>query len=373
MIKIDANSQYPLYLQIADALRLALKNGNFKANQSLPTERVLSEKLKVNRRTIARAMDILRNEGLLQRIKGRGSFKAAKEEFLSIPRLYSNVKVAGIAIPVCMENSHAVQIASGAIEFLHKNNIQTIRFSSDSAEYEREIVTRNRTLLSGIIHYPFFKDKAAAANINFFLSLGLPVVAIGNIEDEGDYNIVRSDDEAGAGEAIEYFIRSGHKRIMFFPAMSDIALKSMRRSGYEKAVTKAGLKVEIAGYEKTEACPEMATAFEYTLNMFGKKSFPSALIAQNDMIAAGIYRALSVLKIKVPEDVELMGFGDDIEASVIYPESKSPVSTVLVDRKAIGRKAAELLMGKIADPFSKPVKELLPTKIIHRKTTKGEC
>lgn len=371
-MKIDANSQYPLYLQIADALRAELKSGAFATNQALPTERMLSEKLNVNRRTIARAMDILRNEGLVQRIKGRGSFNAGKEEFLSIPQLYSNFKIAGIAIPICMENSHAAQMAEGAIKFLHKNNIQTIRFSSDSAEYEREIVTRNRALLSGIIHYPFFKDKAATANINYFLSLGLPVVEIGNIEEEGDYSLVRSDDESGAAEAVEYFIRAGHKRIMFFPAKNDHVQKSMRRSGYEESASKAGLKVEIAGYEKQENRPEMAVAFEYTLGLFGKKPFPTALLAQNDMIATGIYRALKALSIKTPDDVELMGFGDDVEASIIYPGSTNPVSTVLVDRVAIGGKAAEILMKKIADPFSKPVRERLPTRIIHRKTTKGK-
>lgn len=371
MMRIDTNSQYPLYLQIADILRDDLKNGVFSAKQALPTERMLSEKLKVNRRTIAKALDILRGEGLLQRIKGRGSFIAEKEEFLNIPQLYSTLKIVGIAIPICMENSHAVQMSSGAAEVLHQNNIQTIRFSSDSAEYEREIITRNRTLLAGIIHYPFFNAKASLANINYFLSLGLPVVEVGNLELDNSCSLVRSNDEAGAAAAVEYFIRSGHKRIIFFPAKSDNIQKSMRRAGYEEAMKKAGLKIETSGYEKQENCPEMAVAFEYTLGLFSKKTFPTAILAQNDMIATGIYRALNALGIKVPDEVELMGFGNDIEASAMYPESGNPVSTVAVDRKAIGRKAAELLMKKMANPSAKSENEYIPTKIIHRNTSRG--
>lgn len=67
----------PLYLQIADELRRNIEEAVFKVGDRLPTEAELSERFGVNRHTLRRAIEVLRNEGIVGVERGRGSFVMA--------------------------------------------------------------------------------------------------------------------------------------------------------------------------------------------------------------------------------------------------------------------------------------------------------
>lgn len=64
----------PVYLQIADELRRNIQESVFEVGDRLPTEAELSAQFGVNRHTLRRAMEVLRNEGIVQVARGRGTF-----------------------------------------------------------------------------------------------------------------------------------------------------------------------------------------------------------------------------------------------------------------------------------------------------------
>ncbi|MHC6178413.1 GntR family transcriptional regulator [Clostridium sp. JNZ X4-2] len=75
-IKIDKDSGVPLYLQIKNKI-MDLVNGNrLKVGEKMPTERELSEELKVSRNTISTAYNELEQDGILKSYQGRGTFVA---------------------------------------------------------------------------------------------------------------------------------------------------------------------------------------------------------------------------------------------------------------------------------------------------------
>ncbi len=74
----------PLYVQIADELRRNIQSSVYRAGEQLPTESELSNRFGVNRHTLRRAIDILKNEGLLRVDRGRGTFVAAQPIALAI-------------------------------------------------------------------------------------------------------------------------------------------------------------------------------------------------------------------------------------------------------------------------------------------------
>jgi len=81
---------------------------------------------------------------------------------------------------------------------------------------------------------------------------------------------------------------------------------------------------------------------------------PTAVFCYNDLVAIGLINALLELKIKVPEQVSVIGF-DNID----FCESvKIPLTTVHVPAYEIGKSAAELLIRQIENPD-----ELLNEKI----------
>jgi GntR family transcriptional regulator len=64
----------PLYYQIREALRNAIMRGEYMAGDQLPTEVELCEHFDVSLTTVRRALSDLTNEGLLERISGKGTF-----------------------------------------------------------------------------------------------------------------------------------------------------------------------------------------------------------------------------------------------------------------------------------------------------------
>jgi GntR family phosphonate transport system transcriptional regulator len=66
----------PVYAQIAHELRQNINQGTYQVGDKLPTENQLSERFRVNRHTVRRAIALLKSEGLLRVDQGRGTFVA---------------------------------------------------------------------------------------------------------------------------------------------------------------------------------------------------------------------------------------------------------------------------------------------------------
>jgi GntR family transcriptional regulator len=64
----------PRYLQIAAALRARIRAGDGSAGRRLPSEHTLRARFSVSRMTVRHALEVLRQEGLLSRHVGRGTF-----------------------------------------------------------------------------------------------------------------------------------------------------------------------------------------------------------------------------------------------------------------------------------------------------------
>lgn len=368
MIEINPHNNYPIYLQLADKLREQIQDGGFRPGQALMTEREFSQKLKINRRTINRAMGILEDEGLVRKIRGSGVFVEAQDDVIPFNNSSLNLRIVAISIPECIENSHAAEIAKGAVARLDENGIQAMRIHYIRSKEEREHISLNRSFLSGAILYHFLLDNGAMKNIEHFQSMGLPVVGIGNFTQAG-FDHIRSKDETGAEEAVEYFTNSGHKDIVFI-SVENKKLASQRLSGYEHAMQKRGLPPRIM-ICKEDSGALLESSYNFAMTVFRRKKFPSAVFAQNDILATGIYKALCELKIKTPEQVELVGFGDDAEAAILFPERKNPISTIAIDRFEIGKQAVDLLISRWETP-SAPYKEITTlVKLLHRRTTHG--
>ena len=71
---INPELDVPIYRQLSDAIRTAIRKGELTAGQQLPTVQEVTETLGVARGTIKRAYDELERAGLVEKIQGRGTF-----------------------------------------------------------------------------------------------------------------------------------------------------------------------------------------------------------------------------------------------------------------------------------------------------------
>lgn len=75
-IQLNKDSGVPLYLQVKKQIMDLIRNGSLKVGNKMPTERELSENLKISRNTVSMAYKELEQEGILKSYQGRGTFVA---------------------------------------------------------------------------------------------------------------------------------------------------------------------------------------------------------------------------------------------------------------------------------------------------------
>jgi GntR family transcriptional regulator len=71
---IDPTNIIPKYYQLANILREKIENGEFRAQDAIPSERQLEEQYNLSRPTIRQAIDLLERQGYLYRVHGKGTF-----------------------------------------------------------------------------------------------------------------------------------------------------------------------------------------------------------------------------------------------------------------------------------------------------------
>ena len=80
VFQINPALEVPIYQQLVDKIRAAVKQGTLQPGCQLPTVQELSDTLGVARGTVKRAYDELEHEGYLEKIRGRGSFVRTRQE-----------------------------------------------------------------------------------------------------------------------------------------------------------------------------------------------------------------------------------------------------------------------------------------------------
>jgi GntR family transcriptional regulator len=79
-VKPKMNDPRPAYLQVADDLRASISGGMFQPGERLPSGRDLARRYGVAPMTISHAIDVLRQEQLVEAYQGRGVFVADRPE-----------------------------------------------------------------------------------------------------------------------------------------------------------------------------------------------------------------------------------------------------------------------------------------------------
>ncbi len=92
---------------------------------------------------------------------------------------------------------------------------------------------------------------------------------------------------------------------------------------------------------------------------------PTALFAMNDLMALQAMRAATLVGLKIPADMSVVGF-DDLE---IVSHIDPPLTTVAQDPFQIGREAARVLLDCIAGRLPADPTILLPTHLVVREST----
>jgi len=177
-------------------------------------------------------------------------------------------------------------------------------------------------------------------------------------------NTVAVDDHKGIYNATNYFIEKGHNNIAYVSGPLNKQIHETRLRGYTDALKDSGFqKQNDLIIEENFRATGGSNAVKKILSLNKKVT---SIVFSNDMMAIGAIRALKSKGVKIPEEIELMGFDNIPLAQLIFPS----LSTVAQPIKEIGLEAVKLLFSKMEEPSLHAREILLKTTFKFRETTK---
>ncbi len=82
-MQVDFTTSIPIYLQIISAFKHRLAAGDLGPGDKLPSQRDLAIDLKVNANTVQRAYREMENLGLVETLRGQGTFISPRENLVN--------------------------------------------------------------------------------------------------------------------------------------------------------------------------------------------------------------------------------------------------------------------------------------------------
>ncbi|MEU1803878.1 LacI family DNA-binding transcriptional regulator [Streptomyces sp. NPDC019937] len=195
-------------------------------------------------------------------------------------------------------------------------------------------------------------------------SLGVPLASTVGGARPG-FTVVGIDDRAGAESAVRHLVNLGHRRIGMISGASGPqhwTTPIARRQAYLDVLAEAGIAHD----------PALEADGDYTVEggeramtgLLAASRPPTAVFAQSDEMAMGALRALQRHRLKVPDDVSVVGF-DDHELSDVLG-----LTTVAQPVAGQGAEAARLLLSRLDDPDAEPPEKVdMPIRLVLRETT----
>ena len=145
---------------------------------------------------------------------------------------------------------------------------------------------------------------AVKAHLESPAARSIPVISLGaHCPEESDF--VQVDLYTGAAKAMQHLINSGFRRIVHATFERTSQPHTGRRQAYEEAMQSAGLQPEFLYYPLSEQQrPIVRQSIQDYIRQQGP---PEAIFCHSDDVALGIYRGLYDLKLRVPQNVALVG------------------------------------------------------------------
>lgn len=184
-----------------------------------------------------------------------------------------------------------------------------------------------------------------------------PIVSLGAGFEGVDSVVI--DDELGAELVVEHLVDLGHTDIVHIGGGNGGGAK-LRRAGFEQAMRNHGLTPRVVSGDYSEHSG--ADAVELLL---AERSVPTAIFAANDLMAVAALDRLQQAELRVPEDVNLVGYDNTSLAALRHIS----LTTINQPRVEMGRQAAQCLVERLDEGRKAPVSLVVSPNLITRQTT----
>jgi DNA-binding LacI/PurR family transcriptional regulator len=188
----------------------------------------------------------------------------------------------------------------------------------------------------------------------------IPVVYIDS-QPAPDVPCVVLDERFGTQQIVEHLISLGHQQFCEISGPLNWYSAQMRHQACQDVLRTYGIahSLHVEGNWSTPGGYQAARRLLQQGHSF------TAVIAANDSMALGAYRALHEAGLSVPEDVSVVGFDDILEAAYLTP----PLTTVRHNFIQLGAQGFEYLLKLMDDPDTPITQRIIEPRLILREST----
>jgi LacI family transcriptional regulator len=211
-------------------------------------------------------------------------------------------------------------------------------------------------------------ETSDVEHLNVLHKKGLPIVFFDRISEEIDTHKVIADNYRGAYEGTAHLVSSGYKKIAHITSSANSSITRERLGGYKKALQDNSVAIN-ESYIKY--CPhggrDLAEIKNALNDLLSMDDGPDAIFTSSDRITVTTLLLLHELKIKIPDEIALLGFTNTQLADVLNPS----LSSIYQPGFEIGKTAAEMLINLIESkrPVTEFETKVLPTQLFIRNSS----
>jgi DNA-binding LacI/PurR family transcriptional regulator len=357
-------------------LRSSIQAGYYRNGARLPSEAELVRKFGVSRMTAVKAMQLLRQQGLLVRRTGSGTFAAevGQGESTVFGLIIPDLGQTEIFEPICQGMSGAPrspgQTGNWSLSWGRSGSRVGGRSVASSVDREEDAERLCQQYIDQRVSGVFFaplefgpnRDQVNRRVLKSLRAARIPVVLLDrcvlDYPARSEYDLVGLDNRRAGYIMTDHLLNQGAKRVGFLAIAGSAETVEHRIVGYREALLAHG--IDSANRMVIRANPTDAAAISAAI----EAEKIDALLCANDNTAAQLMQTLMVLGLRVPEDIRLAGIDDVRYASLLTV----PLTTLHQPCLDIGAAAVSAMLDRIANPHLAARSILLNGHIVVRQS-----
>src|SRR5689334_18668286 len=227
------------YARLMSYFRERILDGSLPSGARLPTELELAAEHQISRGTVRQAMSALVSEGLLERVRGRGTFVRPLLPIAS-PMLRTTERRIGLVLAHSSGSQLDLDILIG-VEHAAKSRGYQVSFAYAEErldELDYDIARLRADMVGGLIIFPV-SDATYDESIWRLAADKIPFVLVDRYFPDLDSDYVVADNLGGGYRATEHLLILGHSRIAFvYSSKGSLLTTSVhdRWQGYRRAL-----------------------------------------------------------------------------------------------------------------------------------------
>jgi len=232
--------------------------------------------------------------------------------------------------------------------------------SRDMTDKKLGLHMENLSFCSGVI---FADIQGNEKLIDSIVKEEIPCIVINHFDKGLDAGCIAIDNREGAVKAVDYLVSLGHERIATITGELSIQAGRDRLEGYKDSLKKNGMKLDETLIKECDFSPKRARL--RALELLDSGDYPTAIFVASDEMAAEVMRTLIGKKLRVPQDISIVGFDD----SWFALQGALPLTTVKQPLALMAERAVKNLRDAISSRTKTAFKkDILATELVIRES-----